>query len=181
MLRKFKDGLSFGAGFAIAYLAISYIVSYLITPMLMESQIEKVNKSLSSDKSIGGIQQNNSFPDIDNQKPFHGLPVDEQIKKASVILITKYIPGSDGQVKAIIKKILKKDEGVSFKYDVGDEIPSSSYFPRKNTLYGDGTVVFYVGNPPSRRLSVTYQDDRIGGLGDMPIELLLKKCNDTKA
>jgi len=110
--------------------------------------------------------------------PFHELELDQQIEQSSVIAIARYEPGNNGEVKAIITEILKKDPNTTFYYNIGDEYKSSSYYPRDNTRYGDGVVIFFTGSPANMRMSMSYHGDRIRSLGDLPIELLRKKCKE---
>ena len=82
-------------------------------------------------------------------------------------------------MKAVIKEFLKKDPEVTFHYEIGDEYPSASFYPKPGTDRGDGLVAFFVGSPAEMRLSMTYSGDQISGLGDLPLELFRKKCQLT--
>lgn len=82
-------------------------------------------------------------------------------------------------MKAVITEFLKKDANVTIYYGMGDEYPSSSYYPKEKTGYGDGVVIFFTGSPAMIKMSMTYSGDRIHGLGDLPVELLRKKCKGT--
>jgi hypothetical protein len=183
MLKKFTEGLLFGGGFGISFLALWYVAAYLITPMFVGSQIEQVaNKHLSNldSKTQSSISR---IPEAlrESGPPFHELKLEEQIKKASVIALAKYEPAPDGKMKATIKEFLKKEPGVTLYYNVGDEYASSSYYPKDRTSYGDGLVIFFVGSPAEMRMSMSYEGDRIRGLGDLPLELLKKKCKEPNA
>lgn len=182
MFKKFTEGLVFGSGFAISFTVLWYVAAYLITPMFVGSQIEQVNKQLSdfNEKTYSSIP---SRPEAFRESgiPFHEQKLEEQIKNSSVIAIAKYEPASDGKMKAIIKEFLKKEPGVTLYYNVGDEYVSSSYYPKDNTSYGDGLVIFFTGSPATMRMSISYEGDRIRGLGDLPLELLKKKCKEPNA
>ena len=183
MLKKFTEGLVFGGGFGISFLALWYVAAYLITPMFVGSQIEQVaNRHLSylDAKTQSSISRT---PETlrESGPPFHELKLEEQIKKSSVIALAKYEPSPDGKMKAIIKEFLKKEPGVTLYYNVGDEYASSSYYPKDKTSYGDGLVIFFVGSPAEMRMSMSYAGDRIRGLGDLPLELLKKKCKEPNA
>ena len=41
---------------------------------------------------------------------------------------------------------------------------------------GDGEVVFFTGSPAMMQLAMSYSEDRIRGLGDMPLALLREKA-----
>jgi hypothetical protein len=183
MLKKFTEGLVFGAGFAISYLVLWYVTAYLITPMFIGSQIEQVEIRRPSDldtKTQSSISRN---PETlrESGPPFHELKLEEQIKKSSVIALAKYEPSPDGKMKAIIKEFLKNEPGTTLYYKVGDEYASSSYYPKDKTSYGDGLVIFFVGSPATMRMSMSYEGDRIRGLGDLPLELLKRKCKEPNA
>jgi len=107
---------------------------------------------------------------------FHELPIEDQIKQSSVIALAKFEPSADGKMRAIIKEFLKKRPGTQIHYNIGDEHPSSSYYPSDNKVRGDGVVIFFVGSPASMKMSMTFSDNRILGLGDLPMELFKKKC-----
>ncbi len=181
MLNKFKEGLVFGGGFGISFIAIWYIAAYLITPMLVNEQIENINERHQSLSSINTPVHSQTTISHPPQKQFYELSSDEQIQTASVIVLAKYESAQDGKVKAVISQFLKKDDNVTFHYKIGDELVSSSYYPRENTSYGDGLVVFFAGSPLSQKISMPYDGDRIRSLGDMPMELFKNKCNASKA
>lgn len=182
-MNKFKEGLMFGGGFGLSFIVLWYLSAYLISPIFVESQVQRVNETLAPSidaaPSVSIDQHNATSPQP--VIPFHELPVDEQIKKSSVIALAKYERGSNGHMKAIIKEFLKKDPSVTVYYDIGDEHPSSSYFAKDDTRYGDGLVIFFTENPASMKMSVSYAGDRLRSLGDMPIELLKKKCSEPNA
>lgn len=178
MLKKFTEGLVFGSGFAISFIAIWYIATYSLYPMLISSITQKTNQQFSDIHSASPpAPEANSETAI----PFHELGIDEQIKKASVIALARYEKSADGKMKAVIKEFLKKESGVTIYYNIGDEYPSSSYYPKKNTIYGDGIVMFFIGSPAKIQMSMTYSGDRISGLGDLPVELFRKKCEEPNA
>ena len=181
MLKKFIDGLVFGSGFAISFLAIWFIGTYTLTPMLISSVTKSANQKLSQEGF--NIPSEQTAPTIEQQpsKPFHELGVDEQIKNASVIALARFEKSSDGKMRAVIKEFLKKNPGVEIYYNIGDEYPSASYYPNKDRGYGDGVVIFFTGSPANMAMSVTYTGDRISGLSDIPIELFKQKCEKPNA
>lgn len=165
-------GLVFGAGFSISYFAIWWMGSWLmmsvsgpLKPLFTESERAPRTEATRSEPSESGI-------------PFHELSVDEQIAHASVIALASFEPAEDGRMKAVIKEFLKKKPGTLIYYNIGDEYPSSSYFPTGDTRYGDGVVIFFADSPATMRMSMTYFGERVRGLGDMPVELLRKKAEE---
>ena len=176
MFKKFSEGLVFGLGFGISFILIWYISAYLIYPMFVDSQIQKTISKMESTAPPHASISHQSFKKP--VKQFHELSLDEQIKQASVIAIAKYEKSADGKMKAIIKEFLKKEPGTTIYYNIGDEYPGSSYYPKEKTIYGDGVVIFFTGSPATMKMSMTYSGDRIRGLGDIPIELFRNKCKD---
>ena len=109
----------------------------------------------------------------------YDLPLEQQIERASVIIVTRFEAATDGRMKAVVAEILKRDPGVRFQYQVGDEYASASYYPREGTDHGDGSVVFFEGAVADMRYSTTFRGDRVGGLGDIPLKLFREKCTQT--
>ena len=182
MFRKFIEGLAFGCGFSISFIALWVAAAFTITPMLTSyftQHTEKQILEMEANAPATARPEVKNFPE--GEKPFHELGLEEQIKKASVIALARYEKADDGKMKAVIKEFLKKDPDVTVYYNIGDEYPSSSYYPSENKMYGDGLVIFFVGSPASMRMSVSYSGDRISGLADLPIELFKKKCKAPNA
>jgi hypothetical protein len=178
MLKKFNEGLLFGGGFAISFVTVWYVAAYLITPMFSSFLAREVNMQLSGTGWEGQSTEKRYEEPAKNEPPFHELTLEEKIKSASVIALARYERGADGMMRAIIKEFLKKEPDVTIYYDVGDEYQPSSYYPKENTSYGDGMVIFFVGSPASMRMSMSYSGDRIRSLGDLPLELFRRKCQD---
>ena len=180
MFKRFTEGLVFGGGFGISFVLIWYIAAYLIYPMFVGPHIQKsISKQLSEIEpqvSSSGSNRPEVLGKLGEQ--FHELSLEEQIQLASFIAIAKYEKSPDGKMKAIMAEFLKKQPGTTIYYDLGDEYPGASYYPKENTMYGDGVVIFFTGSPATMKMSMSYSGDRIHGLGDIPIELLKKKCKD---
>jgi hypothetical protein len=171
MFKKFTDGLIFGAGFAISCMVLLFLAGFLILPMFMSKHIEYPI----------GIEQSDVGAHSQPSIPFRDLGLEEKIRQASVIALAKYEPAHDGQMKAIIKEFLKKDPGVTIYYKIGDEHPSSNYYPKEGVGHGDGLVIFFTGSPANMKMSMSYSGDRIHSLGDIPVELFKKKCSEPDA
>ena len=178
MLRKFTEGLMFGSGFAIAFIALWYLAAYLISPMFISSQIENAtNRHLADIRArIEPSLRQDPESALPSGAPFRELDLDEQIRKSSVIALAVFEPSSDGRMKAVIKEFLKKESGVTVYYDLGDEHAPSSHFPEASTDYGDGVIIFFTGSPAVMQMSMSYSGDRIRGLADMPLELFRQQC-----
>jgi hypothetical protein len=70
--KKFIEGMAFGAGFAIAFVAVSWLAWFLITPRALKF----VNGSASSVPTPHSVMSEDAGP------PFHELTVEEKIKRA---------------------------------------------------------------------------------------------------
>lgn len=110
---------------------------------------------------------------------FSARPPAEQVKKATVILLTKFTTTSGGREETI-SEILKQDPKVRFYYKIGDMSP----MPYADTKAGcgepvisckeqrqAGQVVLLQGNPARPTVSYSYHDDRVGGMGMSLAEL----------
>lgn len=103
---------------------------------------------------------------------FDRLTPEEQIKRATAILVTKH-EVTNGKPKAVVVEILKQPPDGSLGYAVGDEVPLlSSRYGVDTATYGDGDVVFFAGSSNDMRESVSYRNGRIGGFGEMPLTTL---------
>lgn len=172
MAKKFLEGLVFGAGFAISLVVISYLAAFLA---MSSFSPQRFVPNASSHPEAGqefGMEQPGP--------PFGELTVEDQIKKASVIALIRYEPETNGKHKAVFSEFLKKQPAAKFYYKLGDEYPSASYYTGSETNYGDGLVVFFVGSPAESRMSMSYANDRVRALGDMPMDLLRTKIRGSK-
>ena len=177
MWKKVLDGLMFGAGFGVSFLAIWMVFGFL-TPMIFSSAFRGVEgpSSESAPRIVAGgsaVRPETESESLD----FSEMGPDEIIKHSSVIALAKFEHAPDGMLRARISEILKQDPGVEIKYKPGDEYPSANRYPRAGTDYGEGVVLFFTGSPATMRMSMSYDGDSIGGLGDIPMQLFRKKCS----
>jgi len=170
MFNKFTEGLAFGGGFGVSFLIVWYLAAYFISPMLIESQVYETTPQTST-------QKDNKKPKV----PFHELSNDNLIKQSSVIALAEFEPSADGRMKAIIKEFLKMEPGTKTYFKVGDEHPSSSYYPKEGLSHGDGVIIFYKGSPAKYKRTSSFYDGRIPSFGDIPLELFKKKCRGENA
>jgi hypothetical protein len=122
--------------------------------------------------SLPNVTSSLDYSFKDEFEGFHDWPIEKKIQSASVIAITTYKKEEDGRLKSIITSIPKQPEGGTFNYKIGDEYVPGGRYPRANTQYGDGDVIFFTGSPPMMRLSYSYAEGRIGGMGELPVEKL---------
>lgn len=174
-MKRLIDGLIFGTGFSLAFILIFYLgVNFLIVPQITEPQRYEVSHGSSGPQTYQSSGR--SFTDGKLELPYHELAIEDQITHASAIALAKYQPGDDGRMKAVITAILKKDKDVAFYCQAGDEYSDSSYYPRDDTSYGEGLVIFFSRSPATKRMSMGYSGERITSLGDMSLKLFREKC-----
>ena len=180
MFKKFVDGLAFGAGFSIAFIALWTVSSFVIFPAFFESQFSDIDGSeiLFPDESESTAKPN--FP-MGSDVPFYALSIEERIDTASAIALARYEPSDDGRMKAVITEYLKRESGTKIRFEIGDEHPSSSYYPTEDRNRGDGVVIFFTGSPATMGMSTSVYGDRITGLNDIPLALFREKCADDDA
>jgi hypothetical protein len=77
---------------------------------------------------------------------FHEYSLDKHVQAASVIAVAKY--EKDGErLKCVFSEILEQAPNTEFYYTVADEYEMCSRVMKPNESYGDGQLVFFVGNP----------------------------------
>ena len=164
MHQVFWKGLIFGLGLAVAsavaYGAYRFASGFSLRPAAVES--------VSPSQALQIEQAERDFSD---------LSIEERIAKSSVIFAARFEGAEDGRLRAVVSEILKKDEGVASPVGVGDEYPRASIYPQEGVDYGTGVVVFLTGSNASFTSSVSVRSDLVFGLGNMPLELLRKKCS----
>jgi len=135
--------------------------------------------TLSSTKApASGVAANASLRESLTLHPdFHVMPLEKKIEAASVIAIAKYETVGERN-KCVLSEILKQTPGTKFYYKVGDELQHCSHDIKPNQTRGDGQVVFFVGSPADFRFSTSIYGDRVGGLGNMPVDLLRKQITE---
>jgi hypothetical protein len=118
--------------------------------------------------------------DVFDARRFHDMSPDEQVAKSSAILLVSY--QRDGErFKAVVAEVLKRRPGTELFYSVGDELRELSYYPKSDETRGEGQVVFLLGSPAEFRSSYSFDAGRIGGMGDMPIEVLREMVKRSKS
>lgn len=148
----------------VALPAAMYVVAYVPWLMSVWSGPESPHSARSGASTLLTTPHEN----------FHEFPIEKKIAAASVVAIAKY-QREDEKLKCVISEILKHSPDTAFYYKVGDEYPECSRYPRPDVSYGEGMVMFFVGNPAQSRYSTSIYENRLPGVGDMPIDLLRRK------
>lgn len=156
MFRTFVKGLVLGAGFSTALLVFGVGLSLYVK-----------NTDIAESPRI-----------ISDYSDWNSLDDEEKIEEASAIAIVRYSDGEEGQRIGVIESIHKRTPDTEIHYEEGDFWPSANYYPQHPYDARTGAVVLFKGSP-AKDLSTWYvYSERISALGDMPIELLLKKFNE---
>lgn len=165
MGKKFLEGVTFGAGFGLAFVLIIWLgFSFFVSKAPDRSDVSfSTSKPTEKSAEKAGPQ-------------FHELTIEEQIKKSSVIALARYETAPDGKKKAILKEFLKNEPGTTIYYNIGDEYPEGSYYPTESRGNHKNLIIFFTGSPASMKMSTTFSGDRIRSLGDIPLELFRSKC-----
>lgn len=182
MLKKFVNGLVFGAGFAISLVGILLVSINWVSTAMIECQIDENVSNLDEERCQEEIPEKfkDQLKEGKNEgKLFHKLPLEEKIEQASVIALVRYEDTSGPKVRAVIDEFLKKNPSSKIHYDVEDEYTYGSYYPEDGVERGDGLVVFFTGSPATMKYSTTYDDSRVLGLSNIPINLLKKKIKSS--
>ncbi len=170
MLQKFFNGLMFGAGFFVAVALLGWLSATALISRSGGDDAKAIyfGPSFTSRAEHLGVRS--------EPLSLRDLPIETRIERATVIVLTRFEDAADGRKKAVIAEVLKHTPGTRFQYAVGDEYPSASYYPKDDVIRGDGTVVFFEGTSADMRYSVSFQGERVSGLGDIPMTLLREKC-----
>jgi len=171
MLKKFTEGLAFGGGFGISFIALWYLTAYVLYPLFLGPQMNETVSDKFSELNQGIIEET-----IKPEKPFHELTLDEKIKTASFIVLAEYQKQSNGKQLPVIKEFLKEDPNSVIYYKIGDEYKTYSDYSEPTNNLNKKLIIFFVGSPASMRYSTTYSGDRIHSLGDIPEKLLREQC-----
>lgn len=161
MMKRFWDGLVFGAGFGVAFTVVSFLSMTFLFPLTMDYVSEEAPERFISSESEQSVK-------------FHELSFEDKLRNASALIITRYENTEGGKTIAIVDQIYRSSPEVKIYFKVGDEYPDGSFYPEKNTKYGEGTIVVLVNSPADARYSSSLFSGRIGAYGDMPIETAIK-------
>ena len=175
--------LTFAVWVVAVALFFSTLAPYIVVlfPQFYVAQAGNIEESLN--KTLGNEEFSVSTkPAIEKQKfstipgeQFHAMSLDERIKHASAIALTRIEKTSDGKQRQVIQEFLKKTPGVTIYNEIGSEF-QSSYVSSDDMDYGDGAIVFFLGSP-ARAISWSYfSGDRIDNLEGIPLTLLREKC-----
>lgn len=153
MIKVFIKGLVFGSGFTIALIVIGFVAT-----KYFESRITSDINALNA--------ESNSWDSLSDEQKF---------LQATAIAIVRYSDGEEGVRIGSITEIHKSDPNIDIAYEIGQLYPDTNYYPKYKHDNRTGAILLIRGS--SARNSGTWflYDDRVAALGDMPLELLIKK------
>jgi hypothetical protein len=102
------------------------------------------------------------------------LSADEKVEAATALVIGRYVDGPDASKIGVVAEIHRREPSIRIDLKVGEQIPDSKYYPDEHDDR-DGIVIFYTDNPGKRQRGLYMYRSRIIGLGDMPLEVLVRK------
>ncbi len=110
------------------------------------------------------------------KKKFHELTIEEQIKRADTIMLTRYEETSGGNTEAIIREFLKKDGIFPFPYHIGDIYPYAARL-NDNEKDTEGYILLFIGS--SMKIGYPYEKNgRLPFLANIPLDLFKEKCHE---
>ncbi|WP_252271262.1 hypothetical protein [Pseudomonas subflava] len=170
-----------------AALIFSTVAPYVVMlfPQFYAAQMTRIEESL--DKQLGNAELSVSTkPVAEKQKfstipegQFHAMSLDERIKHASAIALTRIEMTDDGKQRQVIQEFLKKAPGVTVYNEVGSEF-QSRYVSGDDMDYGDGAIVFFLGSPARATSWSYFRGDRVDSLEGIPLALLREKCKQAQ-
>ena len=143
------------------------VIFWLLTSSYLTVRSFEPSTELSStmeDQSLHSIMR-----DIRKYNDFHKWSKEKQFAEASVVAIVEYEETETDMKRAVFTEFLKIESNVNFEYSVGDEFSEGSYYPAENEHRGQGMLVFFVGNPPENKMSVSISNERVMSYGNIKL------------
>lgn len=172
MLKKFIEGIVFGGGFTISFIALCSLSAYILVPYIIETQTQTLHET--------SVLTEQSLVTSDRRR-FRNQTTEDKIKEATAIALVQFKPDDDGRMIGIITDILKHDPDAEFFYEKGEEHPPSSFYPDSDQSYGSGSIVFFTGSPARMQLSAYFFGDRIPMLNDVSLPSFIEMCKKEQA
>ena len=83
----------------------------------------------------------NKIPNIS----FHDLKPVDQVRFSEVIMYIEQKLNDDGKIVGRVKEYLKNESEIPLYYEIGEEYPSASRYPRFNEMTPTGQIIFFTG------------------------------------
>ena len=177
MVKKFLDGLAFGAGFGISIVAIwvlaSWVGSQLVSPPVF-SDTASPSAEL-RDQDVGSAVEDSAIAFAERTS---SLSLEERISEANEIALVKYEESDDGLMRAIVSEVLKQDPDSELGLDVGEEFFRMSFYPDPNERRADAEILVLADPSAKSWPSMSIYGTRIPSLGNMPLDLFREKIEE---
>jgi hypothetical protein len=145
--------------------AVSYAAPWAMYLLMPHHDLGKVN--LQTPK----VSSNEISPSAEFDNDFSARPPSDQVKQATVILLTKYTSGAGG-TRETVSEVVKLAPQIRFYYKVGDASPMPNDPSEAcGGCEADGQVVLLQGNPARPAVSYTYRNGQAKEMGMSLAEL----------
>lgn len=151
VLRTFLKGAVFGLGFGIALIGAVFVAATLTTKGAI---------------TIDGPQ-------------WSDLSAEEMASKASALYVVRFKPANEGRLEGRIAEVHKKSVAIEVAAREGDRREKDDFYSKDGSLDRNGVLVFLTGSPASEAYTAYLYQDRIVTMGDMPLELFLRKFHES--
>lgn len=140
--------------FTYLILSLSLLLNiYLSILLVWNMQSSKIDSKFMSKDSIKTAQE---------YEDFYKFPLSQKVSDASVIAEAKH-EYKDGNVVNRIINILKKSPNAKFPYKIGDVYPVFKKATNPSTDYGDGEILFFIGDDAVFLYSIAYSANSLRG------------------
>ena len=152
MLKVFFKGTVFGLGFFLSFGACLYFYISWVSDQPVD---------LANPLSTVG---------------WHDTSPENKIATSSIILVVEFQKDTNEDLKPIVNEFIKKDNSVSFYYQLGDfyQPLSKSYY--EHAQEGKKVLLMFVGSQSMSTMSIT--NDTVGGLNYIPLSKIRQLVND---
>lgn len=161
MIKLFVKGLIFGAGFAVALVAVFIIFS--------QYQISSFTPPEGGSVSYETMNE------------WGDLSIAERVEKSSVVALIRFNKEPDKLNSAYVAQILKKAPSTKIDIGVGQRMEESDFYSNEGSRDRNGVIAFYTEHSSHARGKAYLYDDRLVGSGDMPLKVFLKLFEKSKS
>ncbi|BBB26338.1 hypothetical protein [Amphritea japonica] len=152
MIKTLLKGLIFGIGFITAIFIAGYVgLNYF------SNDLADINKKL---------------------EIWNSLTEEGKIKASSAIIVVRFSEGEDNVRLASISNIYTKPSSASTDLKVGQLYPKANYYPLSNDENRSASILLFMSDTDSPTTTWHAYNEIIPAVGNMPVELLIKKFKE---
>lgn len=153
MKQLFIKGFVFGSGFCCAVLVFVFVVKILFE----------------NSSSAEFVEFNN------DRLEWNNLSDTDKLKRSTDMLVVRYKDGVDSIKLAYVDKIYCKETNCDSEFSEGEILPNQDFYPKSDHSIQDA-VILLLKSPRQLPMSKWFvYDNRVPTLGNMPINVLVKK------